>query len=124
MQASDWAVQEHFQLCVQLKYALLVDQVDGTNLVGAESEFRRLQIIEYAHGDAAREADAKAVGGKMSLEEQTVFLGATRSHSAVMVCPELLSYVREEVERDAKLAKALRTAREERDERRKAGNKK
>ena len=38
-----------------------------------------------------------------------------------MVCPELLSYVREEVERDAKLAKALRTAREEREDRRQKG---
>ena len=55
----------------------------------------------------------------MSLEEQSVFLGATRAHSGVMVCPELLSYVREEVERDAKLAKALRMAREEREEKRK-----
>ena len=84
----------------------------------------RLQTIEYAHGDVAREADARAVGGKMSLEEQTVFLGASRSQSAIMVCPDLLSYVREEVERDAKLAKALRTAREEREERRKPQGKK
>ena len=58
----------------------------------------------------------------MSLEEQSVLLGSTRSHSSVMVCPELLSYVREEVERDAKLAKALRTAREEREDRRKKGH--
>ena len=119
LQATDWGVQEHFQLCTQVKYALLVDQLDGSNLVSVESKFRRLQTIEYAHGDMTREADAKAVGGKMSLEEQTVFLGASRAHSSVMVCPTLLAYVREEVERDAKLAKALRTAREERDERRK-----
>ena len=55
----------------------------------------------------------------MPLEEQTVFAGVSRAFSSVMVCPLLLDHVRGEVERDAKLAKALRSAREERDERRK-----
>lgn len=36
-----------------------------------------------------------------------------------MVCPLLLEHVRTEVERDAKLAKSLRLAREKRGERRK-----
>ena len=116
LQASDWGVQEHFQVCSQLKQALLVDQLDGSNLVSVEAQFRRLQTIEFAHGDRARDADARAVGGKMSLEEQTIFAGTTRAHSACMVCPLLLDHVRNEVERDAKLAKCLRMAREERDE--------
>ena len=124
LQATDWGVQEHYQTCLHLKHALLVDQVDGTNLQSIEGMFRRLQTIEYAHGDTAREADARALGGKMSLEEQSIFAGTTRSHSSVMVCPELLSYVREEVEREAKLSKALRLAREERDEKRKSKSKK
>ena len=117
--SSDAGCSAHEHSCKLLQTALAVDQLDGSNLVSVESKFRRLQTIEYAHGDAARDADARAVGGKMSLEEQSVFLGATRAHSGVMVCPELLSYVREEVERDAKLAKALRMAWEERDEKRK-----
>jgi len=123
LQAADWGVQEHFQLCGQLRLALLVDQLDGTNLVSIESKFRRLQTIEFAHMDRAREADARAVGGRMSLEEQTIFSGTTRAHSACMVCPALLDYVRAEVERDAKLAKSLRLAREERDEKRKKDKK-
>ena len=120
LQVADWGVQEHFQLCVQLKHSLLVDQLDGTNLVSVETKFRRLQTIEFAHGDRAREAESLAVGGKMSLEEQTVFSGSTRTHTSVMVCPKLLDHVRVEVERDAKLAKCLRSAREEREEKKKS----
>ena len=57
----------------------------------------------------------------MSLEEQTVFMRTTRSSSNIMICPALLGYARAEVERDAKLSKALRLAKEEREEQRKQG---
>ena len=49
-------------------------------------------------------------------------LGATRPHSSVLVWSALLSYGREEVERDAKLAMSLRSAREEREDRCKNGH--
>ena len=41
-----------------------------------------------------------------------------------MVCPDLLEFVRKEVERDASLAKNMRKAREERQEMDKKKNKK
>ena len=40
-----------------------------------------------------------------------------------MVCPQLVDYVRDEVEKEAKLQKALRQAREERDGNGRAGPK-
>ena len=98
---------------------MLIDQLDGTNLVSIEAMFRSLQTIEFGHGDRVKDAESRAVGGRLSLEEQAVFSGVGRSHSALMVCPDLLDHVRTEVERDAKLAKAMRTAREEREEKRK-----
>ena len=120
VQAQVWGAQEHYQLSVQLRYALLVDQLDATNLVSIELKFRRLQTIEFGHWEKAKEAEAKAVGGKLSMEEQSVFAGVTRSTTAVMVCPELIEHARAEVEREAKLFKHLRLAREEREARRKA----
>ena len=73
--------------------------------------------------DKIREQESKGMGSKMSLEEQSVFLGTSRSFAGCMVCPDLLDYVKLEVERDAKLQKALHTAKVEREERRKKDGK-
>ncbi|CAK0836324.1 unnamed protein product [Prorocentrum cordatum] len=67
--ATDWGVQEHYQLCQQIKAATCQDLLDGTNLISIEMKFRRLQTIEFAHWDKAKDAESKGVGGKMSLEE-------------------------------------------------------
>ena len=119
--ASDWGVQEHYQLSLQLKAALCIDMLDGTNLVSVEMKFRRLQTIEFAHWDKAKDAESKGIGGKLSLEEQTAFSGVARANSAVMVCPKLIEYVKEDLEKEGKLHKSLRLAREEREARRKNG---
>ena len=71
--------------------------------------------------ERAREQEAKAVGGRLSLEEQSTFGGITRAAATLMICPDLLSHVKTEVERDAALAKNLRKAREEREIARKGG---
>ncbi|CAE6921808.1 unnamed protein product [Symbiodinium sp. CCMP2592] len=113
--AGNWGVQEHFQLSMVLKHALQTDQFDGCNNLCIEVIFRRLQTIEYAYADKAREQEAKSVGGRLSLEEQQTFGGLTRQAGTLMVCPDLLDHVRAEVERDANLAKNLRKAKEERE---------
>ena len=59
------------------KHALQVDQLDGFNNLCLEVIFRRLQTIEYSY-ERARELEAKAVGGRLSLEEQQTFGGVTR----------------------------------------------
>lgn len=115
VQPQDWWVQEHASLCQTLHILCCLDQLDGTNLLAVETMFRRLQCIEYAYGDRVRETESRSVGGRMSLEEQSIFAGTARTHSAIMVCPALLEHVRSDVEADAKLAKALRLAREERE---------
>ena len=74
--------------------------------------------------ERAREQESKAVGGKLSLEEQSTFGGITRAAATLMVCPDLLEHVKAEVERDANLAKNLRKAREEREMARRGGGKK
>ncbi|CAK0886194.1 unnamed protein product, partial [Prorocentrum cordatum] len=112
---NSWGVFEHFNICQALTQGLLVDQLDGSNLIMVEYQFRRLQTIEFGHSERAREAESKSYQGKMSLEEQHAFAGTTRASATLMICPELLDYVRTEVEREAKLAKNLRVAREERE---------
>ena len=124
IEASSWGVQEHFQLSMIAKHALQVDQLNGYNNLFLEVIFRRIQTIEYSYADRAREQESKAVGGRMSLEEQQTFGGVTRQAGTLMICPELLDYVKSEVERDASLAKNLRKAREERELARRQGGKK
>ncbi|CAK0878435.1 unnamed protein product, partial [Prorocentrum cordatum] len=72
--ATDWGVQEHYQLCQHIKAATCQD--------------------EFAHWDKAKDAESKGVGGKMSLEEQAAFSGVSRSTSSVVVSPELIEHVR------------------------------
>lgn len=80
-----------------------------------EIQFRRLQTIEFSYSEKAKELEAKAVGGRLSLEEQTCFGGVTRQYSTLLICPELLDYVKAETEKEASLSKNLRKAREERE---------
>ena len=109
-----WGMSEHFQVMVQLKYGLQVDQVDGTNLLLIETLFRRAQTIEFAWSERIKERENKlATGNRLSVEEQGLFGGITRFASCLMICPLLLDFVRAEVEKDARLHKALRLAREE-----------
>ena len=44
-----------------------------------------------------------------------MFGGLVRQASTLMICPTLIDFVRVEVEKEAKLQKALRMAREERE---------
>ena len=118
--ASSWGIQEHFQVSMSLRQALLVDQVDGCNMLSVEIQFRRLQTIEFSYSEKARELEAKAVGGRLSLEEQTTFGGVTRQFSTLMICPDLLDHVKSEMKKEASLAKNLRKAREERENARKS----
>ena len=122
--ASAWGVQEHFQLSMIIKHALQVDQINGYNAMFCEVIFRRMQTIEFAYAEKARDAESRAIGGRLSLEEQQTFGGLTRQAATLMVCPELLDHVKAEVERDANLAKNLRKAREERELAKKHGKKK
>ena len=115
LETSSWGVMEHFQVSMFLRNLLQVDMLDGMNCQGIELMFRRLQTIEYAHSDRAREIESKNTGGKLSLEEQASFGSVVRQSATLMIAPDLLTHVKEETERDAALQKNLRKAREERE---------
>ena len=123
LDAGAWGVAEHLQLSNLIRYAAEVDQVDVTNLVSIEVTFRRLQTIEFNYQEKVREAEARSIGGRLSYEEQPVFMGVTRSHTQLMICPALLEHVKVDAEKEASLAKNLRKAREEREALRKRKDK-
>jgi hypothetical protein len=115
LESSTWGVVEHFQLSMFLRQLIQVDCLNCLNSLGIELMFRRLQTIEFAHGERAREAEAKTVGGKLSIEEQATFGAIVRQAGTLMVAPALLDYVKGEVEKDVALQKGMRKAREERE---------
>ena len=115
--AQDWGVQEHENLMHILKYAASYDQLDLVNLAAVELLLRRVQTIEYVYLDKVRDqaqAGGKGGGPRLTLEEQSAFAGVTRSDSC-MICPKLLTHIKDKVKEDAELAKNLRLAREERE---------
>lgn len=116
-----WGVQEHFQISMMLRQLIQVDQLDPFNSVGIELMFRRIQTIEYAHSEKARELESRNVGGKLSLEEQFSFGSLVRQAGTLMIAPDLLDHVKTEVEKDVQLSKNMRKAREERELARKKG---
>ncbi len=70
--------------------------------------------IEFSNLEKTRDAESKgASGGRLTLEEQAILGGLTRTDAALMVAPSLLDHARAEAERSASLAKNLRKAREE-----------
>ena len=75
--SSAWGIQEHWQLSSVIKHALQVDQLNGNNLLALEVMFRRLQNIDYAYSEKANESESRAMGGRLSLEEQQTFDGTT-----------------------------------------------
>ena len=95
---------------------------------------RRCQLIEYVQSmELEDDSNAKASGdgggdGKKAkargrgrgrlhhafIDESAIFTGTSREFGDAMVCPELLSHVGAEIERDANVLKQVRKAREER----------
>ena len=117
LDSGTWGVMEHFQISMMVRQLLQTDGINGCNSLAAELMFRRLQTIEYAHAERARETEGKAMGAtsKLALEEQYVFGSLVRTAGTLMVAPELLQHVKEETEREVLLSKNLRKAKEERE---------
>lgn len=63
LDVTTWGVMEHFQLSMILRQLIQVDMVNGFNCLGIEVVFRRLQTIESAHSEKAREADSRGLEG-------------------------------------------------------------
>ena len=124
LDSAAWGVQEHFQLSMMLRQLLQVDCFNGCSSMGIELMFRRLQTIEYAHSEKARESESRLAGGKLALEGQYVFGSVVRHAGTLMIATALLSHVKEETEREVLLAKNLRKAKEERELAAKKGGKK
>ncbi|CAK0804061.1 unnamed protein product, partial [Prorocentrum cordatum] len=115
LQDSQWGMEEHASVISYLKALLQHDQVDASNILSVEMMFRRLQTIEYCYSDKLRERTAGSSAGRLTADEQAAFGATARAESRLMVSPALLESAKQELERDASLAKSLLKAREARE---------
>ncbi|CAK0850412.1 unnamed protein product [Prorocentrum cordatum] len=115
LQDSQWGMEEYASVISYLKALLQHDQVDASNILSVEMMFRRLQTIEYCYSDKLRERTAGSSAGRLTADEQAAFGATARAESRLMVSPALLESAKQELERDASLAKSLLKAREARE---------
>ena len=83
-----------------------VDQVDVSNLAGAEATVRHLQ---YAEHEVKKKHDART-----QADGSDYFSGRGRRTGGAIISPDLLKWVAEKAARDASVAKGIRKAGEER----------
>ena len=96
----------HELLSEVLELLVCIDQLDGANLVGAESAARHVQFIEYEV--------KKKVESKKGYDQSEYFLGRHRRTGGALVHPELLKWVSEKAQKDSLILKEQRKAAEER----------
>ena len=83
-----------------------IDQLDLSNLAGAESLTRYLQHIEY---EAKKKVEARA-----GYDEAEDFLGRPRRATGGLICPELMEFVANKAAKRSAVMKEQRKAAEER----------
>ncbi|CAK0811004.1 unnamed protein product [Prorocentrum cordatum] len=111
--SSDWGVSEHHTLSTVLEDLATHDEVNVTNLLGAERLQRKMQLIEHFWDEKQREQDAGQL--KLPVEEVSAFMGGTgpSSRPSSMACPALRDVVGKELERISQIKKNARKLREE-----------
>ncbi|CAK0838220.1 unnamed protein product [Prorocentrum cordatum] len=122
LNASDWGVAEHGQLCSYLEAAGSVDQLDLSNLVVMEKIARRLQTIEYQYAEKVREGERGGTAGASSAvagsavtanDEMDLFEGRERVNPTVCCAPTLIEHASKELEKESQIQKQARKARRE-----------
>lgn len=113
---------EHQQCCRFMALAGMYDQLDVTNLACLEAVARRLQTIEYQYRERVRDSDqgTSSAGASMAgqvmitADEAELFAGSSHVASTICCAPALVEHVSRELEKEARVAKETRKAREER----------
>ena len=132
-----WGMTQYEDTMRLIFYLACWDGANLPNLAGVETALRRSQLTKYVY---RMEEDAQAgkssggdegAGGEKEkgkkgrgrgrgllhhafIDESSIFTGTAREFGDAMVCPELLSHVGPEIERDANVLKQVRKAREKR----------
>ena len=106
-QPSDGPAMEHEAWCKVLQSLMVYDQLDVTNLAGAELIVRAIQRIEEKHKWKLSSAEDAGEG--------SLFMGASGgSRAGSVVSPKLTEWIGTEMQKEALVAKERRKAREER----------
>jgi len=95
LERSDPLVQEHDTISEVMDWLCCVDQLDVSNLVGAESLLRKYQLIE----------EIKTTKEEPGTEEHAYFKGKIKTLHGACICPELSSWVAERIKSDNEILK-------------------
>eukprot|EP00435_Cladocopium_sp_Y103_P047592 s239_g14.t1 len=107
LQPTDGPAVEHEAWSKVLQTLMTYDQVDVTNLAGAEMIVRALQRIEEKHKFKLSSVDDAGEGA--------LFMGSqSGARTGSIVCPKLTEWIGSEMQKEAMVAKERRKAREER----------
>lgn len=107
LQPTDAPAMEHEAWSKVLQTLMTYDQVDVTNLAGAEMICRNLQRIEERHKFKLASVDDAGEGA--------LFMGSTTGvRAGSIICPRLTEWIGSEMQKEAMVAKERRKAREER----------
>ena len=115
LRPDDWGMSEHATLLEAIKVASSYDQLNVANLASFDVLFTLIQTIEYCYLDRAQESSKNSgqrFGPRLTLEEQSAFMGTTRSQLC-RIAPSLISHLEEHVKEKSELARSFRLAREE-----------
>ncbi|CAK0801276.1 unnamed protein product [Prorocentrum cordatum] len=114
LNASEWGVAEHGQLCSYLEAAGSVDQLDLSNLVVMEKIARRLQTMEYQCAEKVREGERGGSAGASSSvagsavitnDEMDLFEGRQHVNPTVCCAPAPIEHASKELEKESQIQK-------------------
>lgn len=95
LERSDPLVQDHDTISEVMGWLCCVDQLDVSNLVGAESLLRKYQLIE----------EIKTTREEPGTEEHAYFKGKMKTLHGACICPELTAWVADRVKSDNEILK-------------------
>ena len=114
--------QQHEAYCRWFEEGICTDQLNLPDLVCAELQARRLQLLEEQCYETLlrQSAGGKKKGGKgqedpLAAEiEAQLFLGSGASKGNMCICPALAEWLSDQLKAEASIAKERRKARDER----------
>ena len=112
--ATEPGVEEHKFLSEVLECMVTFDQINCAELMGLEHISRRYQMWEEVYAQALRESDAGGGPGTEWSDERQLILGLGRARGQALVCPDLETWVAEQIRDETVIMKERRKGREER----------
>ena len=109
---SDVGVQTHEMVCRTLETMGCYDQINLYSSAAAETHCRQLQLVEVEEKHRDRLLQQQGLADQT--DDSHLFLGGQGTRGGCCVCPELQSWIAEQLQKESAVLKERRKAREER----------